>query len=72
MFTNRLCTGSLRYFRVPDVKGTARVFRSKFGGIGNSENHRSVVGEIKHLFQKTGVVCKDINMISTIRSFVQF
>lgn len=53
-------------------RGIARVFRSKFTGIGNSEHQRSVVGEAKLLFQKTGVVFKDINMISTIRSVVQF
>lgn len=40
----------------PMSRGIARVFRSKIGGIGYSEHHRSVVGEAKHLSQKTGVV----------------
>lgn len=50
----------------------ARVFRSEFGGIGNSEHQRSVVGKAKLLLQNTGVDYKYINIISTIRSFVQF
>lgn len=54
------------------LRGFARVFRSKLGGIGNSEHHWSMVGEAKHLFHNTGVVYKDINIISTIRSVVQF
>lgn len=31
-------------------RGIARVFRSEFGGIGNSEHQRSMVGKAKLLF----------------------